>query len=157
MLEFQRRKMNDEKYFKILAHTDYNVTTDKELEKLCKIRQKPPHAGIGALQVYKILDEKYGEKIARSVGSAILKHHGVKTESFASFSISEKCLEEIRRLMSENEIECNLIRKDKKGILDDIVPDLGKEKEWLLYLMIVRILRLCDQKATENKNKYYKL
>ncbi|MDD4589662.1 MAG: CRISPR-associated helicase Cas3' [Parabacteroides sp.] len=157
MLEFQRKKTNDEEYFEILAHTDYNETTDKELEKQCKIKQKPPHAGIGALQVYNILNEEYGEKIARCVAYAILKHHGVKTESFASFSIPEMYLEGIKKLMSENRIECDLIYKDRKRILDDIIPELGKEKEWILYLMIVRILRLCDQKATENKNKYYNL
>lgn len=157
MLEFQRNKMDDEKYFDILAHTDYNETTDKELMKIFKIKQKPPHAGIGALQLYKILNEEYGEKIARCVACAILKHHGVKTESFAAFSISEKCLEDIKRLMTENNIEGNLILKNREGNLDDIMPELGKEKEWLLYLMIVRILRLCDQKATENKNKYYNL
>ena len=157
MLDFQRKKLNDEKYFEILAHTNYNETTDKELERTCKIKQKPPHAGIGALQAYNALIDNYGEKIAKIVGCAIMKHHGVKTESFASFSISEKYLEEAKELMTENGIECDFIRKERKGNLDDILIDKGKEKEWLLYFIIVRILRLCDQKATENRYKYYKL
>jgi CRISPR-associated endonuclease/helicase Cas3 len=151
--EFQKRKSGIDNPNEILAHTDYNEITDKELAKSCGMNKKPPHAGIGANQVYEMLYDTYSEEVATGVANAILKHHNTETISSDSFSICNTGKKEIENLMKEYKID---------GIIKDKLPkenELGimpkEQKEWLLYLFIVRILRLCDQKATESLEKYY--
>ena len=154
MLEYQRKKMNDDQYFEILAHTDYDQLLDEILAKACKIKSKPSHAGIGAMQVYEMLFDEYGEEIGRTVGCAILKHHSVDSKSFESFSISDEHLSDMKKLLDELKFAGTLIQKGCGEDLTDIIPNKVKDKEWLLYLFFARILRLCDQKATESFEKY---
>jgi CRISPR-associated endonuclease/helicase Cas3 len=155
MLEFQRKKMNDESYFEILAHTDYDKTMDSSLAKECNLKGKPAHAGIGAVQVYDMLFDDYGEKIARIAACAIMKHHGIGTDSFENFIIPEKNLSDLIVLAKEIDIKYAYIKKERGESLVSIIPN--KDKEKLLYLLLVRILRLCDQKATGSIEKYYRL
>lgn len=155
MLAFQRKKMEDNTFFEILAHTDYDESVDADLAMLCNIKNKPPHAGIGAARVYDVFCED-SDDVARAVACAILKHHSVATESMAAFEISPKCLSDLSLLLKELGIKesLSLDLKGKQENLSDFIPD--KDKEWLTYLFFVRILRLCDQKATESIEKYYK-
>ena len=156
MLAFQRKKMEDNTFFEILADTDYDDSVDAVLAMLCKIKNKPPHAGIGAAQVYDVFCED-NDDVARVVACAILKHHSVATESMAAFEISPKFLRDLSLLLKELGIteSLSLDLKGKQKKLSDFIPD--KEKERLTYLFFVRILRLCDQKATESFEKYYRL
>ena len=153
MKEFQYRKTGIANPNEMLAHTDYDENTDLELAKECRIKNKPSHAGIGAVQVYNILVDCYSENIARAVSSAVLKHHSPETKSFDNFCVSNIGLNEMKHLQNEYGITGELLKKERGGSLEEIIP--GNEKERLLYLFIVRILRLCDQKATESKDDYY--
>lgn len=153
MLNFQRKKMNDETYFEVLAHTDYDAKTDKELGNLCGINRKPPHAGIGAVQAYDLLFDEYGERVARVVSCAILKHHNVDTESFVSYSITEKNMIDLKRLFNDLQFKGDFNKQDRGDNLSDLIPT--NEGERLLYFLVVRILRLCDQRATKIIDKYY--
>jgi CRISPR-associated endonuclease/helicase Cas3 len=155
MKEFQRRKTGIDNSIEVLAHIDYDDTVDKELAKECHIKNKPPHAGIGAMQAYEILYEDCSEEVAKVVCNAILKHHSPETKSFVDFSILDYCINEVIFLFKEYSLKGVFIKKENGEALDDIVPT--KDKEWMLYLFIVRILRLCDQKATESFEKYYTL
>lgn len=153
MKEFQKRKTGIDNPTEILAHTDYDDNTDRELAKECRIKSKPAHAGIGAMQAYElILDNFQSEEIARAVSNAILKHHSIETMSFVDFSISNACIDETNHLLKEYLFQGDLINKEKGESLGDIIP--RHDKEWLIYIFIVRILRLCDQKATESFEKY---
>jgi CRISPR-associated endonuclease/helicase Cas3 len=152
MKEFQKRKTGIDNPTEVLAHTDYNHNTDRELAKECRIKSKPAHAGIGAMQAYEILHDEYSEEIAKIASNAILKHHSCETQSFVDFTISESNLKEIKILFEEYSLRGSLTKMEKGESLQDIVPT--KDKEWLLYLFFVRILRLCDQKATESFEKY---
>lgn len=49
--------------------------------------------------------------------------------------------------------DIQLEQSDYQGQLDGFETTDYREK--LLYFFFVRILRLCDQKATENLKKYY--
>jgi len=153
--EFQKRKSGIDNLNEVLAHTDYDERTDKELAKECRINNKPPHAGIGAHQVYEMLYDAYSEEIAIGIANAILKHHSPDTNSSADFTILKTGINEVEKLMKEYKIDGKLIDKMSKENDLGIMP--AKEKEWLLYLFIVRILRLCDQKATELLEKYYEI
>lgn len=157
MLEFQRRKMNNNLYFEILAHTDFDKLTDSELAKECNIKSKPAHAGIGAMQVYDMLFDDYGENIARIVACAIMKHHSIGTDSFETFAIPDKNLNDLILLANEIDIKYAYNKKERGDTLIGLIPNKENKKEWLLYMLIVRILRLCDQRATESIEKYYKI
>ena len=155
MKEFQKQKTGIDNPTEVLAHTDYDDSTDRELAKECRIKNKPPHAGIGAMQAYEILYDEYSEEVAKVISNAILKHHSPESKSFVDFSIPDYCIHEEKSLFEEYSLRGEFLKKEHGEMLDDIVPI--KDKEWMLYLFIVRILRLCDQKATESFEKYYTL
>ena len=62
---------------------------------------------------------------------------------------------EIERLLGEIEIKATLPQKARGGRFTDYLPQ--NNEEWVIYFLLVRILRLCDQKATMNLEKYLKL
>jgi CRISPR-associated endonuclease/helicase Cas3 len=151
--EFQKQKSGIDNPQEILVHTDYDEKKDKELAKKCGMKNKPRHAGIGAYQVYEMLYDLYSEKISKIVANAILKHHSPETQYSADFCISDYGMKEMYRLMQEYKIDGELIKRKNKMLLDGIELN---QKEYILYMLIVRILRLCDQKATESIEKYYR-
>jgi len=150
---FQEKKSGINNPNEILAHTDYDETTDKELAKECGMKNKPPHAGIGACQVYQMLYDAFSEEIAIVVTNAVLKHHAPDTNSADNFNICKAGICEMEKLMKEYGIDGKLAHKLTKENDLGIMP--SQDREWLLYMLLVRILRLCDQKATESLEKYY--
>lgn len=142
----------------ILAHSDFSKDADNEIEKQSKAKQKPPHAGVGAyafaLIGEDILEYDCNEELTKCITTAILKHHGVETESFKDFNISDINYKEVIELLKELKIDIDLIQKDRGEILTDYIADVTEEREWITYLFLVRILRLCDQKATKDISKY---
>ena len=142
----------------VLAHCDFNELTDKEIEKQSGAKNKPPHAGAGAISLIEGAGEIIGsvdfEELANSVSTAILKHHGVETETYPDFEINDKDYIQIERLLHEIGITVNLKRKARFGKLTDYLPT--NKEEWITYLFLVRILRLSDQKATIDFEKYLK-
>lgn len=143
----------------VLAHSDFNELTDKEIEKQSGAKNKPPHAGAGAFAFIKsagaIIDSDDYEDLANSVSTAILKHHGVDTETYPDFEISQIYYTEIKQLLEEIGIKATLPQNARGGNLKDYAPH--NCQEWVIYFLLVRILRLCDQKATMNLEKYLKL
>jgi CRISPR-associated endonuclease/helicase Cas3 len=142
----------------VLAHSDFNELTDKEIERQSGAKQKPPHAGAGAYvfveSAVDLINSATYEDLANSVSTAILKHHGVETETYSNFDITEKNYNEIERLLGDIGIKIKLTQKARGGKLTDYLPD--NKEEWIMYLFFVRILRLCDQKATMNFETYLK-
>ena len=142
----------------VLAHSDFNELTDRELEKLSGAKNKPPHAGAGAFafiaSAEDIIDSVNYEYLANSVSTAILKHHGVETETYPDFNITDENYKEVDKLLENIGIKTKLNRKARGGRLTDFMPE--NKEEWVIYLFLVRILRLCDQKATINFEKYLK-
>jgi len=147
MKKFQKRKTGIDNPTEVLAHTDYDDTTDRKLAEECRIKSKPAHAGIGAMQAYDIaLDEYDEEEMARVISNTILKHHSPVSKSFADFSIADTGINEIQKLFKEYLLNGDFIKKGKEESLEDIALD--KDKEWILYFLFVRILRICDQKVS---------
>lgn len=142
----------------VLAHSDFNELTDKEIEKQSGAKNKPPHAGVGALAFIDgaraIIDSNDFEDIANSASTAILKHHGVETETYPDFEITQINYKEVERLFEEIDVKAILLKKAREGRLSDFMPN--NSEEWVVYFLLVRILRLCDQKATMNLEKYLK-
>ncbi len=142
----------------VLAHTDFNELTDKEIEKQSGTKNKPPHAGIGAFALIEsaadiIAVDRY-EYLLNSISTAILKHHGTDTTTYSDFEISDNNYLQIDSLLESIGIKTKLKRKGRGGHLINSLP--SNTGEWVIYLFFVRILRLSDQKATMNFEVYLK-
>lgn len=152
----------------VLAHSDFNIETDTDIEKKSNVKKKPAHAGIGAIAFVEMFiknsqkiigtvnDEEKILSIGRCVSNAILKHHGVETNSYPSFEISEVNYKEMEKLLDSISLNNIDIVKQKRGKEKIASILLDESKEWITYLFLVRILRLCDQKATKDISKYLK-
>lgn len=140
----------------VLAHSDFNEVTDKEIEKQSGVKSKPPHAGVGAFALVEaaeeIIDSDDFEDLCNPISTAILKHHGVETLSYPDFTINEKDYKQLEVLFNEIGIKANIARKALGGKITDYFPT--NREEWVVYFFLVRILRICDQKATINFEKY---
>lgn len=152
----------------VLAHSDFNVETDTDIEGKSSAKKKPAHAGIGAIAFIEMFsknsekiigainDEENILSIGNCVSNAILKHHGVETNSYPSFEISELNYKEMEKLLDSISLNTIDIIKQKKGKENIASILLDGSKEWITYFFLVRILRLCDQKATKEISKYLK-
>jgi len=155
MQKYQALK-NPDSLKEIFAHTDYdrNDKGDEELGLQVGLNTRPAHAGIGAFVAQDTIEELFNNEILRSsVSMAIARHHNPFVGSFPDFEIPTENYLGVQRLLEELSFDLELDTDEFQGKLD------GFETEWhgerIAYLFFARILRLCDQKATENLKKYY--
>lgn len=148
----------------VLAHSDFNALTDKEIEKLSGANNKPPHAGAGAFVTLCVLEDYFTDKrkiknVLFPIVTAIIKHHSTETNSFKSYKLDEDVLDEFMsswnkeinvpikkqtRLLQMNEISIN------QFLINSVSDNIGI----ITYFFLVRILRICDQKATQSIETY---
>lgn len=141
----------------IIAHTDYdfNNENDKELGQKAGLNKRGAHAGIGAYVAQKIIEDEFDNDFIKSgISLAIARHHSPLTSTFGEFEISDSNYKAIKELLDKFNFDFELEQKESEGYLDEFQFD-DWEKEQIAYLFFVRILRLCDQKATENYKKYF--
>jgi CRISPR-associated endonuclease/helicase Cas3 len=152
-----REGINPKDFKEVLGHTDFDPKSDddKKLGQKAKLNTRPPHAGIGAYVAQEVLEDVYdNEFITSSISMAIARHHSPLSLSYPDFDISDNNYQAIQKLLNEFDLEIELEKEEYEGHLDGF--EYEGEKERLIYLFFVRILRLCDQKATENFQKYFK-
>ena len=145
------------KFKEILAHTDFDFESedDKLLSIKAKLHERGGHSGVGAYVaqeiIPQILDNEY---LTSGISMAIARHHGPLSNSYSDFSIPNINYTSIQRLL--NKFELNDIVLEQEGFEDNLegFQFEGHEEE-VIYLFFVRILRLCDQKATENLKLYF--
>lgn len=167
MKKLQELKANGNyKIEEVLAHSDFNALTDKEIEKQSGAKNKPPHAGAGAFVALEILgnyfkNERQIKNILFPITSAILKHHSPESINFSSFKIDRQEFESFIQLW---ESQVNLTIKDKSRLLqmkeipiDRFIINSRTDNIGIVtYFLFVRILRLCDQEATKSMEIYLK-
>lgn len=147
--------INLNQFTDILGHTDYNDKDEKDkgLAKKALLFKRPAHAGIGAYAVQEIFSELYDNDYLKSgISMAIARHHSPLSISYPGFKISDTNYEAMQVLLKKFGFDVTLKKKYEDGEIEGFVFE-GNE-EYLVYLFFVRILRLCDQKATENLSKY---
>ena len=159
MQQYQAIKENAEiKSFKdILGHTDFDRTNEKDINIAQKVRlhSRPSHAGVGAFVAQEALSELFdNDYITSSVSLAIARHHSPLNCKYPNFKISDNHYNVVSRLLEEFNFSIELEQEEDAGLLEGFEYD-DWEKEQIIYLFFVRILRLCDQKATENYKKYF--
>ncbi len=156
-----------------LGHTGFDTKEEKErlgkqYEEVVKkveksIKEKlnggrPRHSGVGALVVFDVLEEWLGsnklwDKLFVPASYAIARHHGVSNDSCPEFFISDHNYQSMKHLLDKYGFgKYRLSQKEKEEKLDDFTS--YSHSSFLLYLFFVRVLRLCDQKATDDFKKY---
>lgn len=155
-----------------LGHTGFDTKEDKEklgeqyenivkeIEQSIKNKRKkrPPHSGVGALVLFDILEawlgEELWEKLFIPAAYAIARHHGVSNNTSPKFQISDLNFQAMKQLLEKYGFGSYTIsQKEDAEELEDL--DYEDQTAFLKYLFFVRILRLCDQKATDDFEKYY--
>lgn len=156
-----------------LGHTGFDTKEEKErlgqqyeevvksVEKSIKEKLKggrPRHSGVGAWVIFDVLEEWLGsdklwDKLFVPAAYAIARHHGMSNDSSPDFSISNHNYQAIKHLLNKYGFgDYKLSQKEDKNELDDFTS--YRHSNFLMYLFFVRILRLCDQKATDDFEKY---
>ncbi|MCC7525787.1 MAG: CRISPR-associated helicase Cas3' [Chitinophagaceae bacterium] len=162
MQKFQalKQNMNQYDFIEILAHTDFNRNdeTDTQLARQTQLFSRPPHAGVGAYALQEILPDLYdNDYLKSSISLAISRHHSPLSVSYPQFQISDKNYQAIQPLLNKfgfNGLSLPKSNRHESNIEGYVFDDW--QREHLVYLFFVRILRLCDQKATENLSLYFK-
>lgn len=141
----------------LLAHTDYDKVSaiDKQIAKDVLLNKRPPHAGVGAFIAQEIVPMLFEENdyLKSSISMAISRHHSPLSKSYPKFNISTQNYLAVQELIDKFELEIELNRAETYAGEIDGFQFQGFEEQ-VLYLFFVRILRLCDQKATENLKAY---
>lgn len=157
MQKYQAMKEGASFFNEVLAHTDYDDKTglDKQIAKETLLHKRPSHAGVGALVAQEIVHELFdgNDYLKSSISMAIARHHSPLSKSYPQFNISEKNYQAVQELLDRLGFEIELNRNEKYAGEVDGFQFQGFEEQ-VLYLFFVRILRLCDQKATENLKAY---
>jgi len=160
-MKIYQSEKEGKKVSEILAHTDFFIEdhNDLELSKNAGLSKRPPHAPIGANVVSKafgkIYDEDELEELRLGITYAIAKHHSSKLNEgikIREFKISEEAYKEFQTLSANFDFNIELDRKGFPEYLNEKV--LKGKLKFITYFLFVRILRLCDQKATKNLSKY---
>lgn len=159
MQKYQALKENYSIAFtEVLAHTDFDKKNPDDLnfEKLAALKSRPAHAGIGAFVAQNVMPDLYeSEYLKSAIAIAIARHHNALSSSYPDFKIGEENYKAIQFLLDEFNVDVDLEKQDYRGLLDEF--ETSWHGEFIAYLFFVRILRLCDQKATENLSKYFNL
>lgn len=159
MKSYQAKKENIElkDFTDILAHTDYDRSNpaDLALEKECELYKRGPHAGTGAFVAESVVEALFeSEDLGYAVSIAIARHHGPLSDSYSKFKISEPSYQAIQKLLYEFGFDVELSKQeDFEGKLN--LNGLETDEQRIIYLFLVRILRICDQKATEKLLNYF--
>jgi CRISPR-associated endonuclease/helicase Cas3 len=153
-----KKEGKDPSNFKeILAHTDYdrNNPTDLALEQECKLYERGGHAGTGAFVAETLIADYFdSEDLAYAVSMAIARHHSPLADSYSKFSISDRSYQAMQRLLDEFGYCVELSKREEfEGKMN--LNGLETDEQTIMYLFLVRLLRLCDQKATENLSNYF--
>jgi len=155
--EYQSRKPNYDPA-ELLAHTDFGYT-EEDAGILRMIGRFPTHAGIGALISLSLLedlipDELLMQRVGRAVATSIIEHHSVNSKNTSAYEIGKREQEEMFSLMqtwaaflSGFDRANKVLGQWRRDNLQDYLVSFDDTEETLLYLILVRVLRLCDQKS----------
>jgi CRISPR-associated endonuclease/helicase Cas3 len=161
----QKLKANDN-YIEteVLAHSDFNELTDKEIEEQSGANNKPPHAGAGAFVALEVLGNYFNDKrkiknILFPIVTAIIKHHSPETSTFKGFKIEKAEFESFMSLWDKEvnipiQVQSRLLQMKEIPINQYLINSRTDDIGIITYFFLVRILRICDQEATRTMGTY---
>ncbi len=137
-----------------LAHSDFDRTKPDDIELSKKCGKRPEHSAIGAFALYVMLNRQgYEEKLIDPVCSAISKHHNAGTivKKIKGYSVTKNDYNSIENLLKDIKFSMRPLSELKdKSFAFSLYSDDKKIKQEILEFLLSRILRICDQRATEN-------
>jgi CRISPR-associated endonuclease/helicase Cas3 len=146
-----RQEKKEIKDFKeILAHSNFDKNSEHDiaLANETKVNKRPPHAGVGAFLALEVVEN---DMLKNPIAMAIARHHSSLSNSCPKFEISDIYYTAMQELLNKFDFDITLEQSGCEEILMGCEPI----NEIILYLYFVRILRICDQKATGNLKEYF--
>lgn len=147
---------------KMVVHTHYKpqeFEKHKEAEEALKKEKRPPHSSEGAWASWPIilhaLDKN--EILSRAVFTAIARHHAAFATTIGEYKLSPYSTEAIEGALLQINVPRELASLaamghppfKESGALDHRLIRNNDSREWFLYMLIVRVLRLCDGRSQE--------
>jgi len=154
----------------LLAHTDFDKENENDVEimksvyKKVGLFKKPDHSGIGAHFVkytmpflFSLKKDKMNKLLVDVLISSVIRHHAAFTDSAPKFDIEPNKYNEFLKYLHKSIPNLGDIKYPKEKLiqskisLNDFSITFQQSEIAFLYFILVRILRLCDQKSF-NKN-----
>jgi hypothetical protein len=133
------------------AHTDYNGQAEVEQVLNRKLRNmKPNHAVESAQAVEKLLWNQPEEtSLVRAALSTIVRHHSAGARGdYGDFEAHPDSLVSLAEVIED--FDHTLVRwRFPEGTLSRKLMRTSREKELLTYILLVRTLRLADQRSQQ--------
>ena len=140
-----------EKIKEALAHSDFDSLREEDKILAKNFSKRPDHSSISAF-AFKVLllNENIEERIIDIFSSAISKHHNATScvEKIKKYNISDNDFTSIIQLL--NNYNTNNPLKEINEDFNFTLYENRTIKQTILELLFSRILRISDQKATEN-------
>lgn len=140
------------------VHTSYDPenSSHQEAKKQADRRgTRPPHAAESAVSAAKIIAKQIGDRdLARAVLTAIARHHSPRTANHKQYELHSYAENALARAMEAAQLSSAVLpltTQRRGGLLDKILIKPEQFKSLLLYLYVVRMLRLCDGMSQEQK------
>lgn len=137
------------------VHTFFEPTFPEHHQAQRSIKlQRPHHAGESAVAVARIVAELAGsEPLARAVLTAIARHHSTGNSNFTEYTLHPAAAESLQQALAAAELpqpRASITNSDRRGgSLEPLLICPNDFEQLLLYLYIVRLLRLCDGLSQE--------
>ncbi|SJZ90980.1 CRISPR-associated helicase Cas3' [Selenihalanaerobacter shriftii] len=150
-----------------LAH---KVEGDELIAHAERIKKPPSHAGESFWIVFNLLEAFILDYLQKDeftidiIAKSIVSHHSLTVSETGEFKISKNAIEyltiinkdyfieeDLTNFINSNNNELYLVQKFKEDISDEI--RIRNVSQYLFYFVLVRILRLSDQRATKKLNE----
>ena len=149
--------ISDASFMAVHTHSEPYNPMHKDANKLTtKKHPRPPHAGESAWAVRRVVAKTLfpgNSALARAVLTAIARHHSPSTASFEQFRLHKDAAAALSQALAIAGLPTDVTELEANGPADGKLDKLLISKEFLvdgqagsllLYLLIVRSLRLCD-------------
>lgn len=140
---------------KVLAHTDYDAS-DEQYRLQKKLGSRPPHAAESAFGLVDVAWNFVGNKaLYLAINTAITRHHSATHKGsvlpFKSHPQAPAALKEAFALVGLEELSLEDVQWTFEGGEDlrEELVDPEKTDQFLLYLLLARVLRLADQRSQQ--------
>jgi CRISPR-associated endonuclease/helicase Cas3 len=150
----------------LLAHTDFDRENENDVELMKKVykevgvNKKPNHSGVGAIFVQKTMPyllelkpNRMNSYLVNIAVTAILRHHSALTENYPKFNIYETTFSKFINYLNTTIPNLGKLILPKEELLSSEITstinliNFQQSEIAFLYFLLVRILRLCDQKS----------
>ena len=147
----------DGSYMAVHTDSDPGNQTHREARKGADRQEaRPNHAGESAVAAAQIVANHIGRQqksLARAVLTAIARHHNTGTERYGEYDLHREMGTALAQALDAAQLPVSeqlpLKSSGRGGRLDRYLIKPGHFRSLLLYLYVVRILRLCDGLSQE--------